>query len=279
MSGILRAARTIAKLPQDTVPDTVLRRPGVRLDPGRLAAYARVCGFTLTDELPLTYPRVLGFGLAMDLMTRPEFPLPLTGIVHIGDIITQRRALFVGEELDVAVRAADLRPHDRGTQIDVVTEIGVAGEPVWTEHSTYLRRSRGRAGGGGGGQRPAEPARPTATWSVRADTGRRYARASGDHNPIHLYAVTALPFGYRRPIAHGMWTLARCVAAMAGRMPPAATVEAAFKLPIALPATVGFTAEPQGHGWQVAVQDARSGRPHLVGTITPLAPEAATGPR
>ncbi len=279
MAGILRAARTIAKLPQDTVPDTVLRRPGVRLEPGRLAAYSRVCGFTLTDELPLTYPRVLGFGMAMDLMTRPDFPLPLTGIVHIGDVITQRRALVVGEELDVAVRAANLRPHDRGTQIDVLTEVSVAGESVWTERSTYLRRSRNRAAGGNGGQRAAEVPRPTATWRVRADTGRRYARASGDHNPIHLYSVTALPFGYRRPIAHGMWTLARCVAAMAGRMPAAATVEAAFKLPITLPATVGFTAERQGPGWRVAVHDMRSGRPHLVGTIMPLAREAATSPR
>ena len=47
---------------------------------------------------------------------------------------------------------------------------------------------------------------------------------SGDHNPIHLYPLTAKALGFRRQIAHGMWSLARCVAAVENRLPDAVTV-------------------------------------------------------
>ena len=78
------------------------------------------------------------------------------------------------------------------------------------------------------------------TWRLRGDLGRRYAAVSGDHNPIHLYPLTAKALGFKRQIAHGMWSLARCVAALENRLPDAVTVDAAFKKPIFLPGTVAF---------------------------------------
>jgi len=42
-----------------------------------------------------------------------------------------------------------------------------------------------------------------------ADVGRRYADASGDHNPIHVDAAAARAVGLPGPILHGMWTLAQ----------------------------------------------------------------------
>ena len=78
------------------------------------------------------------------------------------------------------------------------------------------------------------PPGPT-TWKLPGDLGRRYAAVSGDHNPIHLYGLTAKAFGFPRQIAHGMWSKARCLAALDGRLPDAVTVEVAFK-PILSPA-------------------------------------------
>jgi acyl dehydratase len=66
---------------------------------------------------------------------------------------------------------------------------------------------------------------------VAADIGRRYAAVSGDRNPIHLYGMTAKAFGFPRQIAHGMWTKARCLAALQGRIPDALTVQVAFPTP------------------------------------------------
>ena len=72
------------------------------------------------------------------------------------------------------------------------------------------------------------------------DIGRRYAAVSGDRNPIHLHGLSARLFGQQGAIAHGMWTKARCLAALQGHLPEAFTVEVAFKLPVRLPAKVAF---------------------------------------
>ena len=102
-------------------------------------------------------------------------------------------------------------------------------------------------------------------WRLPADLGRTYASVSGDANPIHLYPLTARALGFPRQIAHGMWTLARCVAAIENRLPTAVTVEAAFKKPVFLPGTVAFAARQDDAGWTFALTSPKDGSPHLLG--------------
>lgn len=247
------------------LPDTEYTLPGVRIDRAHLAAYNRVCGFRLTDELPATYPHLLAFPLQIKLMAACDFPFPLVGSVHVANRITQTRPLHVGEKLDLRVHLENLRDHPRGRQFDMIGEALVDGEVVWTDVSTYLRR-----GGGSGsterGDRTETPV-PTAIWHVPDDIGRRYGEVSGDRNPIHLYKLTAKMFGFPRAIAHGMWTKARCLAAFEGRLPDAYTVDVAFKLPVLLPAKVAFAAHEQGNGWRFDLFGAKNGKPHLSGEI------------
>lgn len=248
------------------LPSTVYSLTGVTVDPAHLAAYNRVCGFRLTDDLPATYPHVLTFPLQIKLMADNDFPFPLIGSVHVANRITQTRPLRATEKLDLRVHLENLRDHPRGRQFDVVGEATVDGEVVWTDVSTYLRRG-GRKGDRERSER-TEPPAPTAIWHVPDDIGRRYGDVSGDRNPIHLYKLTAKMFGFPRAIAHGMWTKARCLSAFEGRLPPAYTVDVAFKLPVLLPATAGFAAHENDNGWEFSLADARSGKPHLVGEIS-----------
>ena len=248
------------------LPSTVYSLAGVGIDPVRLAAYNRVCGFRLTDELPATYPHLLTFPLQIKLMAGNDFPFPLVGSVHVANRITQTRPLRANEKLDLRVHLENLRDHPRGRQFDVVSEASVAGEPVWTDVSTYLRRG-GRKGDRAEHTDRTDPPAPTAIWHVPADIGRRYGDVSGDRNPIHLYNMTAKLFGFPRAIAPGMWTKAHCLAAFEGRLPAAYTVDVAFKLPVLLPAKVGFTARERDGGWEFALADAKSGKPHLTGTV------------
>ncbi|MGI5212414.1 MaoC/PaaZ C-terminal domain-containing protein [Plantactinospora sp. CA-290183] len=250
----------------DRLPDVELVVRGVTVDREHLIAYDRVCGFRISDALPATYPHVLAFPLALRLMTAPEFPFPLAGLVHAANRITVHRPLHADEPLDFSVRAADLRPHERGRQLDVVCTASVGGDVVWRGVSTYLRRERGGPGGGrrDPGDRPAPPA-PSALWRVEPRVGTDYARVSGDRNPIHTSRLGARLLGFPRPIAHGMWSKARCLAALAGRLPDAYTVDVAFKLPLPLPSTVAFSATP---AWTFALSDARTGRPHLAAELS-----------
>ncbi|WP_277669821.1 MaoC/PaaZ C-terminal domain-containing protein [Saccharomonospora viridis] len=256
----------------DILPDTEFVRSGVTVDPAHLAAYNQVCEFRLADTLPATYPHILAFPLQMALMTEPDFPFPLLGMVHVANRITQRRPIRVTEKFTLRVRAQHLRPHEKGKQFDVVSELlselDSAGEPVWTDVSTYLRR------GGASGQKRERrtelaPPAPKAVWRVPGDIGRRYAEVSGDRNPIHLNPLTARMFGFRSAIAHGMWTKARCLAAFEGRLPDAYTVDVAFKLPVLLPAKVAFTSWADDGGWAFELWNARKPKPHLRGSITP----------
>ena len=262
----------------DRLPDITLELPEATIGRDHLASYADVCGFRHSDVLPATYPHVLAFPLAVSIMVDPAFPFALPGLVHVANRIAQKRALRADERLSLRVWTADLREHPRGRQFDMHTQASVDGDPVWTESSTYLRRdaspsptranssspaspdspSRARGGGQGGG---------SAIWRIPRNVGRRYAAVSGDVNPIHLNSLAARLFGFRRAIAHGMWLKARCLAAFEGRLPDVLTVEVEFKSPLLLPSTVDFTSHPQGVGWTFAVAEARSGRPHLSGSI------------
>ncbi|WP_026360556.1 MaoC family dehydratase [Amycolatopsis nigrescens] len=252
-----------------TLPDTEFVRSGVVVDPAHLAAYNRVCEFRLTDQLPATYPHMLAFPLQMALMTEQGFPFPLLGMVHLANRITQHRPVTLGESFSVRVRAENLRPHEKGTQFDMISELvpsDTPDGPVWTDVSTYLHRG-GSGGERGKGEQLSAPA-STAVWQVPADIGRRYAEVSGDRNPIHLHALTARAFGFPAAIAHGMWTKARCLAAFEGRLPDAYTVDVRFKLPVLLPAKVAFTSWRAGDGWAFELWNARKPKPHLEGTIT-----------
>ena len=224
-----------AALPRrgDGLPEDMLERE-VTVDAEHLAAYAHVCGFTLRDELPPTYPHVLGHPLHMELLARA--PFSAVGVVHIANRIVQHRPLLLGEPLTISASAQGFEPHRRGRTFDFVTEARVGDELVWEGFATNLKRGDGDASL----PREAGIEDPpvTAHWRLAEDLGRRYAAVSGDHNPIHLHAWAAKPFGFPRAIAHGMWTKARCLAAL--RLPDAFETSVGFKKPVLLPSKVTF---------------------------------------
>ncbi|CBG70910.1 conserved hypothetical protein [Streptomyces scabiei 87.22] len=317
--GALRSPRKSRGLAGADSPDVPaggfprLVLPGVRIDLARLAAYERVCGFpTGEDALPLTYPHVLGFPLAMRIMSGRSFPLPLLGLVHTSIEITRRRRLPAHGEYEITVYVDGLTPHRRGTEATVVTEVrdgseeeggfGVGVGVSWESRSTYLARHgrrdgkapgnvSGPAGEGGAGRVPGDPDRAEAVrgggpegepvlpgvveWRWGGDVGRRYGAVSGDRNPIHLHPLGARLFGFPRAIAHGMWTVARCLAEHG--TPPATRVRAEFRAPVSLPGTVTYAADGQTWGGfelrgDAAAPGGQGVRPrvHVSGRVYPL---------
>lgn len=247
------------------MPELHRTKTGVRVDPEHLARYARVCGFRLRDEVPATYPHVLAFPMHMDLMTDGSFPFGAVGLVHVGNRIAVHRPVRVGDALDVTVRPSEVRPHPKGRAFGLITEVRVDGDVVWEEASTFLRRGGGSEEAAPKRRRKKDPGPPPfrAEWRVPGDLGRRYAAVSGDSNPIHMHALSARLFGFPRAIAHGMWTKARCLAALESSLPPALAVEVEFKKPILLPGRVRFAAD-ESRFTVTGKEDAV----HLEGTVT-----------
>jgi acyl dehydratase len=251
------------------LPDLTLLLKDVGVERERLADYDRVCKFPLRDRLPATYPHMLAFPLQLSLMTDQSFPFAALGLVHIANRIVQHRPIRISEELELKVWATDLQDHPRGKQFVFRTETRVGEELVWEEGSTYLKRGGGSGNGSEKRQTAEEPQLPvTATWRLPGDLGRRYGSVSGDMNPIHIHPLSARLFGFPTAIAHGMWTKARCLAALDPRLPDAFTVEVEFKKPILLPATVEFQEQAEATGIRFAVRGAGKGTPHLDGRVT-----------
>ena len=250
------------------VPREVLTLTAAVADRDRLAAYDRACGFTLRSTLPVTYPHMLAFPLHLALMTDSSFPFPAIGLVHIYNKIVQHRPIGTGEALSLRVWAEPLEAHPRGKQFSVLTEARVGDELVWEEVSTNLKIGSRNEGAHGPEVASAEQLPAVATWKLPGDLGRRYAGVSGDFNPIHVHPLTARLLGFPAAIAHGMWTKARCLAALESTLPNSYGVEVAFKRPILLPATVEFT-EQRGDGTiNFGVRDRKQATPHLDGVVT-----------
>lgn len=273
MTALFAKAAVTSRGRGGELPDTRLARTGVQVDAGRLTAYDRVCGFGVSDVLPPTYPHVLAFPLQVALMSDRSFPLALPGLVHVRNRIEVTRAIRADEPLDMEVWADNYAQHRSGAAVDLRATVCVGGEEVWRSTSTYL--SRGAKAPDGAPDAEIEVPvgdleRPAATWRIPDDAGRRYAKVSGDVNPIHLSGLTAKAFGFKRAIAHGMWVKARVLGALSGRLPDELSLDVSFRKPLLLPSTVTLSTAQAGGGWDFAVRNATSDTEHVVGTIRPL---------
>jgi len=262
--------------PVDALPRVTYVRPRVVLESARIADYARVCGFGEAHGVPITYPQMLSFPLVMAFLGSADCPWPALGTVHLANSIEQRQRLSPGDALRVELSTGTLLAHEKGQVFTLELKILRADEIVWTATQTLLRRRVKNPVGPAfsGDLNSSGPAAEMALshqadFSAPGNVGRRYGRVSGDLNPIHLSAISAELFGFRRAIAHGMWTKARALAAL---MPHAAVarakVDVEFKLPLYLPSRVSLWAMRGAQGTWFEVRHAKSDKPHLRGHLS-----------
>lgn len=264
------------------LPDHGLEVRDVATDASHLAGYCRTTGLRLGNELPLTYPYVLTFPLVMKLMTLPDFPFRAVGTVHLHCDIEQYRAIRLGEDLTFRVYADNLRRHRRGTLVDLVAEVyaGVEDTPVWRQTSGFLAMGKKAKEGEetDSGRLLPQPAgvpevAASAQWRVSPADIKAYADASGDKNPIHVSKVGAKVLGFPATIAHGMWSAARALAGLEGRIPGEGAVRyrVDFAKPVILPTTVAFWAEQDASAWDIELRKASKPETlHVHGRLEPL---------
>lgn len=271
-----RAATTLTGgLPKNgTIPDITATLPGLRVRAEHLARYRKVCGFERADTLPVTYPHVLAFPMHMAVLTHKRFPLKLLGLIHMRNTITQHRAISVDEPLDLTVSVGGHREVKLGIEFDLVTTVADAsGAVVWEASGAMLSRqpdkskSKSSKKKHDGVELKFAPEHDV-EWAVPEDIGRRYAKAAGDYNPIHLSPWSAKLFGFPRAIATGMWTKARVAAELAPHLTQDAyTLSLAFKKPVFLPSKARLKYTMSERGADFALVNAKGDKLHLEGDI------------
>ncbi|MES2489331.1 MAG: MaoC/PaaZ C-terminal domain-containing protein [Pseudomonadota bacterium] len=274
LSLYLKAAGSARRKPGKNIEIPLLetRLENVRANAEQLAAYNKVCGFKDAETLPITFPQVMAFSLPMYLMAQPEFPLPMLGIVHVRNSIRQTRPLRADETYSVAARITESRRVRAGLEFDLVTEYSLDGEILYTSLMTAIYRiSEGKGGGGAKpkAQAPVQQLTEYRSFDVPADMGRRYAAAGKDYNPIHLTAFSAKLFGFKRAIAHGMWSLAHCAALLqeAGAPEPKELL-VQFKQPLFLPGKVAMKFQKNGDAYDFALIARSADKMHLSGSLS-----------
>lgn len=270
---LLRAA--VAKKPNktivaDDVPPIEAHLKKLEINTAKLQRYNQVCGFSNdTSHLPATYPHIAAFSLHMEMLLDRNFPFAPMGIVHLRNRIEQRRPIRSNESLSLHCRISNSRDTDIGLEVDIETLAKSGDELVWTDLTTVLKRGKARNG---------KPKRSTLQefshkedWSLPANLGRRYARVSGDYNPIHLFPASAKLLGFKRHIAHGMWSKARCLAALQAHVQSDAfAIDVEFKTPVFLPAQVGLHYDTTESGVAFSLRNALGNRPHVNGSLERL---------
>ena len=210
----------------------------------RLARLRRIIGAPDDGLLPPIAVQLLASPLHLELLGDPSFPLRALGLVHVANTIDEHRALPVGLGLDLSAFVEDIVSTARGELLTLVTEARVDGELVYRAKTTALQKAKRAAA------RSVERIAHVAPESellrrelvaVPESTGRRYAGVAGDLNPIHQHAWLARPFGFRRAIAHGTWTLSRALEVARDVLPAwPRTIACTFRKPVLLPSTIAL---------------------------------------
>ena len=232
----------------------------------RLADYCRVCGFTLRDDAAADLPARARLPAADAADGRRRLPVPAARPrpPRQRDHPAPRRS---GPASGSTSRSAptDLRPHPKGRAFSL--------SPRPASAASWSGRSAGRSCAAAAAtptrrasRAPSRSPRtlPAVTeWKLGGDLGRRYAGVSGDRNPIHMHALSAKAFGFPRAIAHGMWSQARCLAQLEGRIAGSlVTPRVASASRCCCRPRVRFAVdERDGGAVGFALRDAREGRP------------------
>lgn len=247
---LLRALfRRPRRTPGVPTPRTVFRLDAI--DTADVRRYRQALAFR-DEGIPLTYWYLLAQRAQLATMLEAAFPFRLPGIVHTENALRLETAFRPGQPLQLTTAVAIRPPAENGAVYAILDTAGSQdGATVFTCRSTYLV-VRGKRDGHGRGRREGTPRPPLASWQLGRGSGRAYARVSGDWNPIHLWGWSARLMGMKRPIIHGMHTLARACAELedaAGK--PVTALDARFKAPAALGSELALDAVPGGGDFAV----------------------------
>ena len=221
-------------------------------DTRRYKKYCELAGWQQDDSMHPLYWQVRSLPLQLKLISSPQSPFAMLGLVHISNRVTDYTQCRPDIPCELIVRFGQVFQHRRGYAFEVVVTASQRGKPVYAAVGTYLART-GHSATGLPAWEERDMTLPDDTSEltpIQASGGliRRYARVSGDYNPIHLSQVTAKLFGFKRAIAHGMWTAARVISDLqASHQLNGQEIDIQFKRPLFLPgkakAVVGQSSE------------------------------------
>lgn len=243
-----------------------LERSSIAIDPRRVQAYVRATGGEGIEAFGSARPTAPPFfaamwetALSLEMFAGLEPPLPLGAFVHVSTDLVCARPMLAGDVVKCRVELERVERVRRGLRLTVLARNWLGAGQLCSQ-STSVFQVRSDAHGLAADAPRAQVSEPEVPdsgwvelvrWDLPAGAGRRYARVSGDYNPIHLWGVTARPFGFRAPILHGYATAARAAHTLIehclhGDAAALRRMRIHFRAPLPLPSCVCFLVNDQG---------------------------------
>ena len=179
------------------------------IDRANLLLYRNLTGYEDDGKLPVLYPHAIASPIYMFMLSQKEFPLNLLGALHLKNRIISYRKISEKETFSIDVRMGKVRILSNGIEFDFSVILSQRDEILWKGVSTWFKR-------GNFGQSneklntfdtltPIGRGQLMCELEIPEDIGKRFAKVTGDYNPIHISPLMARLFGLKRNIIHAMW--------------------------------------------------------------------------
>lgn len=240
----------------------------VKPDLKKLEAFKKMFGYT-SEYVPSTYWHTRFLGIRILLASDPKFPFPLPGMVHLTDTIRQYHNILPTDVLWMECYLGDFLAHEKGTAFETITKLYRDDVLVWEENTVNLYIGKSKLGDKEYNsyefpklQQPKEE-----KLYIPTNMGRKYAKISGDFNPIHVSVIGAKLFGFKKSLMHGWYGLNKILAQNQPIMLEKHELFVAFKKPLFLPGNVILKQQEIEKGIQFEVVNAKEGYPNLKGEL------------
>ena len=224
LAGILAVSTKRAFRPAPAPPDAPLPERSKRTTAAAsgAAALASFLGDAPGDCAPAALLHALCFEPTVDLLSDPAVPVPVAGLVVSDQRWELAEPVAIGSAVTVDVQLASIVRDSSSTSLFVRARIRCADRPVYREVTEYVARKAGgeayevgrtprievldhrRAyGTNASGRLDIGQNAAVSSRVFRVADSRRWARITGDANPIHTSSLAAKAFGYRKAVLHG----------------------------------------------------------------------------
>lgn len=268
-AGIKRNSKQL-----NSLPELSLKVSGFKINRNQLSNYLSTFEYESTKLMPAPFLYLATQAIQLYMLTLPEFPLSPAGLVHLGVRFEQTKELPPEWQGDVVMSIINQRRSRKGLVLDIESRFeNNTGTVCLTITSTYLARAVKVRNDDSlpklvrfdeellNGGRAFE-----SSFSVGRHAGKRYARLSGDYNPIHLYGWSAKLFGFKLPIIHGLYMVSKAYSELYKQykiLPLEGTFQ--FKSPLYLPGKADLRLKANNDHWTILVNSSESD--HLHGRV------------
>lgn len=200
----------------------------------RISAFNALYNLKAGDELPLSFAFIAAFPCLINTFASKQFKTSAIGLIHLTAEFNRFKEINYTQSSTVKINVEPAGTHPKGTLLKVTSYL-LQNQQLCIKNTNLMLKPIKI----GTSKRSSiiKQFNASEVSCIEQRTLWRYARVSGDYNPIHLSRFLAKLFAMRTAIVHGMYLVHFAVLAqqLTGEY-----LKAEFKKPCAVGTAVGI---------------------------------------